>query len=89
MSTFKAKVVNRHAVHFKILEYDMNGRLPKAVYAGVIDDGTFDWKNIAYTYTPKSRMLLIYSSRSDIDIQQISLTKHYLGKKMLECTSIG
>ena len=61
----------------------------KAVYAGVIDDGTFDWKNIAYTYTPKSRMLLIYSSRSDIDIQQISLTKHYLGKKMLECTSIG
>lgn len=55
MSTFKAKVVNRHAVHFKIFKCNKDSRLPKAVYAGVISDGTFDWKNIAYTYTPKSR----------------------------------
>jgi len=51
---FKVKAVNGHAVHFKIIEYDEDGKLLNATYAGGIGDGTFGWKNITYTYTPKS-----------------------------------
>jgi hypothetical protein len=52
--TFSVKAVNGHGVHFKIFEYDGNGKLLNATYAGRIGDGSFGWRNVTYIYTPRS-----------------------------------
>ena len=51
---FSIKAVNGHVVHFKIFEYDENGKLLNGIHAGRIGDSTFDWKTIKYRYAPKN-----------------------------------
>jgi len=55
---FKIKAVNGHVVHFKVVEYDENGKIVHATYAGSIGDGSFDWRDIEYVYMPRNESVV-------------------------------
>jgi len=48
---FSVKASNGFAVHYKIFEYNSSRQYINNTYA-YIGDGSFDWKNISYNYTP-------------------------------------
>lgn len=50
---FDIKGENAHEVHVKILEYDKSMTVTHVEYVSYGADGTFDWRNIRITYTPK------------------------------------
>lgn len=45
---------NAHAVHAKIVEYNQSEKLIQATRLGSIGDGTFDWKNVSFSFNPTS-----------------------------------
>ena len=51
---FKVKALNGYGVHFKIVEYDENGRVLHVTYAGRIGNGSFGWKDVECVYTPRN-----------------------------------
>jgi hypothetical protein len=51
---FEIKGENVHAAHAKVVEYNKSKNIIKSTYLSSIGDGTFDWKNVSFSFKPTS-----------------------------------